>query len=114
MMVIFLQLLAAHYVGDFLLQTDGVYALKKQSFWGVFLHAAIVFIATAFFMSNYTLNGQRLYFLGMVFFTHSMIDYSKIIIAKTWVTHDCLLFWIDQLVHVSILCIISVNWNDTM
>lgn len=109
----FLQLLAAHYVGDFLLQTDGVYALKKQSFWGIFLHAVIVFITTAFFMSNYTLNGQRLYFLGMVFLTHLIIDSNKIKIAKTWNVNAYLLFSCDQLLHVLVIFLISVGWGDT-
>ncbi len=40
-MVLFWRLLLAHVIADFPLQTDAVFAIKKEKRWGVFLHGTI-------------------------------------------------------------------------
>lgn len=42
-MFLFLRLILAHFVGDTILQPDEVYEIKKNSLWGVVLHALIIF-----------------------------------------------------------------------
>ena len=52
-MFLFLRLILGHFVGDFILQSDEVYAAKKKGFGGASIHYFIIFITLLAFSSPY-------------------------------------------------------------
>lgn len=97
----FVILLLAHLIADFPLQTDRVYQLKRQSQWGVALHASIHGVVT-FLLTGFRWDLLHVWFLLTV--VHYLIDTVKL---KYNPPQQAAGFLIDQLAHVSVLLIIA-------
>jgi hypothetical protein len=98
----FVILLLAHLIADFPLQTDLIFRLKRQSQWGVALHASIHGMVT------FLLTGFRwdlIHVWLVLTFAHYLIDTAKL---KYNPPQQAAGFLIDQLAHVSVVLIIAI------
>ncbi len=109
-MILFLKLLFAHFLGDFLLQpkkwVDEKEKKKLKSpklYYHIGIHTLLLFIVLSF---DYN------YFLGILFIalTHFCIDISKLYFQKkkskgSW-------FFIDQFLHLFILIVVAFYYNS--
>lgn len=99
--VLFSNLLLAHLIADFWLQSDRMVAEKKQfGFRGraLYFHSLIVAVVSYVFVFDCRFWCAAI----LIFMTHCAIDY-----VKTCFKKGALLFAVDQLVHVVLLYIIS-------
>ncbi|MFZ5944785.1 MAG: DUF3307 domain-containing protein [Bacillota bacterium] len=92
--------LLAHFMGDFVLQTDKVAKLKVSSFNGLLLHVSIVTLTQAVFLSIYGLKG--IVFALAAGVIHILIDYSKIHLKKLF-RKEFILFLTDQIIHILVI-----------
>lgn len=103
-------LLLGHFLGDFTLQTDYVFAAKNRGWPGVVLHAALVGGVTTLLILPYGMKA----IIGVVIisFFHAIIDWIKISLTRSrpdLSTH--LLFFLDQGIHVVSLVILAAILN---
>lgn len=99
---VFLGLLLAHLLGDFPLQTDGVYALKRRYWLGTLLHAAIHGGITMLLLAN---PGHGWPVAAWVAITHFLVDDWK---AHAGIRPQSLGFVVDQALHVALLTAAAV------
>ncbi|MCX5777218.1 MAG: DUF3307 domain-containing protein [Candidatus Firestonebacteria bacterium] len=106
-MFIFIRLLAAHFLADFMLQTDSVFKIKVKYKWGVLLHGAIVALITALFLLPYFSSPVviGLYILGSL--VHIFQDRAKIAYNLQIENNNLWTFLLDQIGHIAVLAIIS-------
>jgi len=106
-MFIFIRLLTAHFIADFLLQTDRVFKIKVKYKWGVLLHGGIVALTTAIFLLPYFSYPIIicLFILGSL--VHIFQDKAKIIYNLHIENNNLWTFLLDQLGHISVLAVIS-------
>ena len=93
-------LLLAHFMGDFLLQTDWI-ARKKENFPVLLLHVAILFSLMVLFAGQ--IRNILWPYLLLIAATHLIQDRFKIVMTSKKQTQRVLFFFIDQLVHVLII-----------
>ncbi len=107
--ILFSILLSAHLTGDFILQTDRIYALKLVSLKGQLLHASMNFISVFLFVMIAYLNLVPAIISALiVFITHFIIDYIKLKIRE----RNPFLFLLDQVLHIGIILIIAIFLNS--
>lgn len=108
-MITLIKLLLAHLLGDFVLQPncwvrekERLKARSPKIYYHVLLHGALSFLFI----------GQLKFWIWalIITFTHLIIDLSKLYFQKesnkrTW-------FWIDQLLHILVLIIVSCFWGN--
>ena len=113
--MIFIPLILAHLLGDFLLQPNSWVADKEQKkgkskflYFNVLIHIALVFI----FLWNI-----QLWWIALIIgITHFLIDWAKLQFQtpkakRTW-------FFVDQLLHIVVIVLLSVvyypylKWED--
>lgn len=103
MMSFFINLLAGHFVGDFVLQSRTMAQEKRR--WLVRIrHALIVTAASGMFLGSFSWHAAWLLLLLVV--SHFIIDS-----AKCWYRRDDVYaFLFDQAAHVAVLAIISRHY----
>ena len=93
-------LLFAHFLGDFLLQTDWI-ARKKGNFWVLGLHVAIVFALMFLLVGDVrALIWPYLLFIAV---THLVQDRGKILLTQWNQRARVAFFFLDQLLHIVII-----------
>ncbi|HMU07029.1 MAG TPA: DUF3307 domain-containing protein [Kaistella sp.] len=113
--MIFIPLILAHLLGDFLLQPNSWVADKEQKkgkgkflYFHVLIHIALVFI--------FLWNIQLWWIVLIIGITHFLIDWAKLQFQtpktkRTW-------FFVDQLLHIVVIVLLSVfyypylKWED--
>jgi hypothetical protein len=110
-MVLFWRLLLAHLIADFPLQTDAVFAVKKDQRWGVILHATI-FGLTAVLLTRPYLNHTEMW-LGLVFLWsgHIAIDKTKLVLSGRGGRDHLGYFLIDQALHIGAIALWCLFWK---
>lgn len=102
---VFISALLAHFIGDFVLQTNKIAAGKGKSVKGVTYHCMWIFAAYVILMLPFDLKT----FVIVISFntiTHFMVDYFKLKRGK--LKYPTCFFFVDQIMHI--LCIyISVR-----
>jgi hypothetical protein len=106
-------LITAHFIGDFLLQTDKE-ANNKTNFFFLVKHTVIVSIISYIICGAWTIWQIPV----IIFITHTVIDYVKTIFKRKTVC----MFLIDQSAHLVVIIVlvmlisagdsISLFWND--
>lgn len=101
-MFLFLRLILAHFIGDFLFQPDKVYNAKKNQFLGVIFHSAVTFFALLIFTFPYLRYPGCWLVIIIATLTHIVQDEIKIrhIPSRKW---HFPAFIIDQILHVCFL-----------
>lgn len=99
----FLSLLAAHLIGDFLLQTGWIIKNKKQ--WpALLIHVSIITI-----LSMLILGTWHPVIIPVIAVTHLAVDYVKANLLKD----NALAFTSDQLVHIAIIALLAYYYPGT-
>lgn len=104
-MMLFIKLLLAHLLGDFILQPDSWIrekVLKKHKSRKLYLHALIHGLLTMAFVAEMSFWPYAL-FIGL---THFIIDWSKLVFQKIKTQRRW--FFIDQILHLVILA--GIAW----
>jgi hypothetical protein len=110
-MVLLWRLLLAHIIADFPLQTDAVFAVKRDIKWGVFLHG------TLFLLTALLLTGPYLRFPavigGLVFLWlfHVAVDKTKLELAGRGLGDHLGYFLLDQALHIGAIVLICSFLN---
>ena len=97
--ILLIQLLLAHIVSDFILQTKKIVENKKWISWEMLLHIGIVYIVTALF------SGLWIYAL-LIAAMHYLIDGLKITAKNKSSIKPLKLFLIDQVLHIIVLLLV--------
>ena len=109
-MMILIKLLLAHFIGDFFLQPKKWVKekeKKKLKSNKLYLHVLIHIILTSIFIWDASL-WSIILTIGM---THFIIDATKLLIQKK--KTKCLLFFIDQLLHVSMIFLCYYSYTES-
>ncbi|MCH5718808.1 DUF3307 domain-containing protein [Niabella hibiscisoli] len=111
MITLFLKLLLAHLLGDFVLQPTSWVRDKKRRkssspflYWHIAIHAILLAI---------TLQFDTYYWLGFLFIviSHYLIDWLKLELQGKW--QEGYLFFADQVAHVLVLLLVAVLYTGT-
>ena len=99
---LFVNLLLAHIVGDFVLQTDSLCKQKREKkarSWFLYVHAIVISL-----LSLLVLWDNRLWYLALAIgVSHLLVDLCKAFVKKD----DVWVFVIDQTIHLLILVIVA-------
>lgn len=105
--LLLIQLLLAHFISDFVLQTSNMVATKRWFSKAMLLHIVIVYVATAL------LSGLWWWSL-LIALLHWLIDSLKIELTKREKLSGMVLFVGDQLLHVAVIMAVwaytQSNW----
>ncbi|MBN2703955.1 MAG: DUF3307 domain-containing protein [Pontiellaceae bacterium] len=102
MNMVFLVLISAHFISDFLLQPNLLQG-RKSSYSAILIHAAIVAFVSYFFLQQWLS-----WFLPItVFLTHALIDRMKLRFRDTWRS-----FCADQATHILVLAFVVWSAED--
>lgn len=101
MLILFLKLLLAHILGDFVLQPNYLVQKRKQNILYLLLHVLI----HAGVLCLIFVNSIHTFWLVIIFITvsHLAIDSFKIWMEKVWNCKPVFLFVLDQFLHIAIL-----------
>ncbi len=111
MIVLFLKLLLAHLLGDFVLQpTSWVRDKKSRKIRSPYLYGHILIYAILLAMA---LQFNTQYWLGFLFIviTHYLIDWIKLELQGKW--PEGYLFFTDQVAHILVLLSVAVLYTGT-
>lgn len=101
MLIVFLKLLLAHIVGDFVLQTKSMVTKRKEHIGYLLLHVLIhIIVLLLLFLPDLSDFYLSIVFIGI---SHLAIDSLKIWLETKYPTKPLLFFCVDQLLHISVL-----------
>jgi uncharacterized membrane protein YidH (DUF202 family) len=106
--MLFIKLLLAHFLGDFVLQSDKWIKHKENdTFKSIYLYIHTLIHAVLLLG---VLGFEKQYYLPIAFitFTHFVIDGVKLLRP---INNDRILFFLDQLAHIAILFWVANNWS---
>jgi len=97
-------LLTAHFLGDFVLQTDWMVE-RKRKLRVLFMHSSLVTATTALILGN-----PHWALLLILFGSHLGMD-----TLKTYVLPNrTYAFLLDQLVHIGVICVLAYGFSDVV
>jgi len=108
-MFIFIRLILAHLIGDFLLQFDRIHALKVKGPKGLLLHVGIVIGCLLIFCGPYLDQPITWLFLSYIGITHYIQDWAKIKFTSQS-KHQLFNFCLDQIVHIAFIS--TIFWTS--
>jgi hypothetical protein len=95
-------LLTAHFLGDFVLQTEWVVQRKKQLKVQL-MHAALVTMVSALMLGS-----AHMTLLAILFFSHLAMDTLKVYLLPNGIY----MFLVDQLVHIGVMCALAYTFSS--
>lgn len=101
MLMLFLKLLLAHILGDFVLQSNFLVEKRKQNVMYLLLHVIIHAAVLCLLFANEL--PQYYILLSFIVVSHLAIDSLKIWVEKKWNCNPTVLFVLDQALHLAIL-----------
>ncbi|HNX68694.1 MAG TPA: DUF3307 domain-containing protein [Candidatus Omnitrophota bacterium] len=102
-MFLFLKLVLAHLIADFILQFEELYQLKVRSLWGHILHVVIHGIVSIVMVYPYLDQLFMGCFLGGLVLLHLLQDFVKYTLTKKIPKNTFLYFIGDQFVHLIVI-----------
>ncbi|MBI4711548.1 MAG: DUF3307 domain-containing protein [Candidatus Omnitrophica bacterium] len=102
-MFIFLKLILAHLIADFILQFEELYQLKVRNFLGQFFHAVIQGLISLILLYPYLNALQIWFFVAWVVLAHLAQDLIKYKLTQKTPRKTFLYFMADQLCHILVL-----------
>jgi len=99
-MNLFWLLILAHFIADFPLQSDKIFALKSKYKWGLIPHIIISFITNLFIAFPYL--GFKDFWFAVLFLAiiHFLLDWLKILFTKKFLNDSMFIFLLDQMLHI--------------
>lgn len=102
--MLILQLLFAHFLGDFVFQTNAIFAHKYKSWVGTLEHALIVALCTMFALMPYWGDARAWMILAIILVTHFAQDVLKVEYDKRYnKSHETWPFYMDQMGHIALI-----------
>lgn len=95
----------AHFIGDFVFQSNKIAKMKSEYTKGVLYHSIIILIIQVILLSIFGLKGIVAGIISSI--VHFAIDYLKLIIGKYLVNLSFLYFIFDQSLHIGIILILD-------
>ena len=107
------ELLLAHFLGDFVFQSNDLIQRKYKSWLGTFEHVCIIAFLVILFLFPYWNHGETWMVAGVIFFTHFLQDqfkikYELIFNLKKKSTFP---FFADQVLHIGLIFYLSTFFN---
>jgi hypothetical protein len=101
-MFLFLRLILAHLLGDFVIQPDELYRAKKKNFWGASIHYFVILLLLVIF--SYPYLGYLGCWIVIIFATlmHIILDEIKLRVNFT-PRLNFIIFILDQILHLVFL-----------
>jgi len=99
-MNLFWLLILAHFIADFPLQSDKIFALKSKHKWGILPHIFISFITNLFIAFPFL--GFKNFWVAVFFLAiiHYLLDWLKILLTQKLLSDSVLIFLLDQAFHI--------------
>jgi len=113
-MVLFWRLLLAHVIADFPLQTDAVFAIKKEKRWGVLLHGTIFGLVAILLAQPFLKSGTAWAGLIILWLLHIAIDKTKLIFVGGRRADHLAYFLLDQALHIGTISLVSLYLNRVL
>ena len=107
-MILFLKLLLAHFLGDFVFQSDQWVRekeIKKHKSPTLYLHALLHGLLSLLLVAEISFWP----YAAIITFSHLIIDWAKLVFQKN--SNRKFWFFIDQLMHLLILIIVTLTWT---
>lgn len=101
-MILFLYLLLAHLIADFLLQPEALVRWKHEKWQGIGLHCLVHFGISLLLLSPYLPSMNVLIVLVLVAMAHFLIDWIKVYFENR-LNRYIVPFIVDQTIHVTVL-----------
>lgn len=108
--MLLVQLILAHLLGDFVLQTNAIFKWKMKSWLGVLNHAFIILVCSIALTSAFWGEESLWWMLAIIFISHFLQDCLKVWFdkkynkkASTWP------YFLDQVFHVAL--IVALSWG---
>lgn len=110
--MILLLLFIAHLIGDFVFQTAKIATKKQNNFSELLYHSLLYAITVGLFLGvSVNIYHAIIPFL-IISISHFIIDFTRIFIEKkAKQQHKLLLFFIDQIMHISIIILMYFVFN---
>ena len=105
-MFLFLKLILAHLIADFILQFEELYHLKVRHFAGHTLHVVIHGTVTALLLFPYLNEPVILGFIALLTVEHLLQDTIKYHLTKKFPAKRFAYYMTDQICHLAFLCVI--------
>jgi len=112
-MFIFIRLLLAHLIGDFLLQFNAIHRLKSYGLAGITVHVLIIIDCLIILSWPYLHRTDIWVFIAFIGMTHIIQDWAKLKFTKKS-DQTLLLFLIDQMLHISIIALLFITGLQTI
>ncbi|WP_027399134.1 DUF3307 domain-containing protein [Anaerovorax odorimutans] len=100
-----LSFLLAHFIGDFVFQTNKIAQMKAESIKGIFYHSIIVLIFQVALLSIFGIKGMVAGFISSII--HFAIDYGKLAVEKHVKRLSFIYFAFDQVLHIAVMVILD-------
>jgi len=111
-MFIFIRLLLAHFIGDYVLQFNRIYAGKFKGLKGVIPHAAIIAACFIVFSWPYLKIPALWVFILFIFVTHLLQDWIKANHIKR--KGDFSTYVLDQILHIAAIAVVFLTRLKTL
>lgn len=111
-MNLFWLLTLAHFIADFPLQSDKIYALKSKHKWGILPHIFISFITNLLVAFPFLVHRNFWIAVILLAVSHFLLDWLKILVTKELLSDSLALFLIDQLLHIFFIWLVCCYLFD--
>lgn len=102
--MLILQLIFAHLLGDFVFQSNEIFAKKYKSWFGTFEHVLIVGLCTGLGLFPYWGDPKAWLILAIIFGVHFVQDLLKVTYDKKFnKKHDIWPYYADQIFHIALI-----------
>jgi len=105
---IFMYLFTAHLISDFILQNDSDAEGKSESKI-LFKHVLITSITAYFILGVW----NAWWITVIIFFSHAIIDWLKILSDNRYIYKRLLIFVVDQILHIAVLIFLALYLSRT-
>ncbi|MDD3999849.1 MAG: DUF3307 domain-containing protein [Bacilli bacterium] len=103
--------LLAHFVGDFYFQNEELAHAKIESKKSLLRHSLVYQILMLVPFVIFGFNSWYLLIGILIGISHFLIDYGKVLLLKKTKVNKALLFVLDQVLHLAIICfIVNLYW----
>jgi len=107
-MALFWRLFLAHLIADFPLQTDAVFAAKKEKGWGVLLHGSLFGLMAILLMKPFLRSGAVWCGVVILWLFHMIVDKAKLILVRRGREDHLAYFLLDQVLHIGLVGLVSL------
>lgn len=102
-------LVLAHFVADFPLQSDKIFALKSKYKWGLLPHIFISFLASLIVAFPYIQSIHFWYVVSLLAAIHLLLDWLKLHATQKLMGDSIFIFLLDQFLHLFFIWLVCTR-----